>query len=320
MMGETVIALGNPFGIGLTVTTGVIGALDRTLRAQPLERSRRPFPDLGATRREEREEFHDFIQIDAAINPGNSGGPLLDVTGRWIGVNTAIWNRQTTTAEGIGFSIPVDRVRGLIGRAFKRRLLRGDWLGVEFEEADDGAARVRYAFPKGPALQGGLKEGDEITSTNGRPVESLFDLRWIMSFLPHGAAVELGVRREGRALPRPLTVRLLPVPTAGLSDEHLGFEAEDVSDEENRERELAFDAGVVVREVRKDGPAARIGMRAGDVVKALGSYRIRHSDDLLLFLQYVRPGDLVKVQILRAVRTRTGKILRETQSGQMVAE
>ena len=166
---------------------------------------------------------------------------------------------------------------------------------------------MRYAFPKGPAQQSGLKEGDQITSVNGRPVKSLFDLRWTMSFLPHGAAVEVGVRRDGQTLPRPLTVRLLPVPTASLSTLHLGFEADDVSDEENRERQLPFDAGVVVRKVRPDGPAARIGMKPGDVVVGLGTYRIRHVDDLLVFLQYVGAGDLVKVRIQRAFRSRGGR-------------
>ncbi|MHC5010488.1 MAG: S1C family serine protease, partial [Planctomycetota bacterium] len=167
MIGESVIGVGNPFGIGTTVTTGVIGALDRTLR-------------FSGSRQNDEEIFDDFIQIDAALNPGNSGGPLLDVTGRWIGVNTAIWNRRLD-AEGIGFAIPVDRVRSLVGRAFKRRLMTGDWLGIELEEGEGGQARVRYVFPKGPAHGSDLRPGDILTRVNGEPTPTLFDLRWQMA-------------------------------------------------------------------------------------------------------------------------------------------
>ena len=113
--------------------------------------------------------------------------------------------------------------------------------------------------------------------------------------------------------------RLEPVPTEKLSRAHLGFIATDVSDQENREQRLAFDAGVVVREVLADGPASRIGLRPGDLIVGLGSYRIRQSDDLLLFLQYVQPDDLVQVKVLRPVRLRSGRVIREEQAGQLVA-
>ena len=321
MVGETVIALGNPFGMGFTVTTGVIGGLNRTLRAPPREPTVPAPPPLSDLEGDEQGEqgFDDFIQIDAAINPGNSGGPLLDVTGRWIGVNTAIWNRQRTVAEGVGFAIPVDRVRSLVGRAFKRRLIRGDWLGVEFEEGPGGVARLRHAFPKGPGHQGGLREGDEVVSLDGAPTPTLFDLRSQLAFLPKGATVRLGVRREGRALTEPISIALEPVPTDRLSATHLGFVAGDVSDQENREQRLAFDAGVVIRDLVPESPAARIGLRPGDLVVGLGTYRIRNSDDLLLFLQYVQSGDLVQVKVLRPVRLRSGQVVREEQAGQMVA-
>ena len=170
--------------MGLTVTTGVIGGLNRTLRAPPPRA--RPMPARSAAlgpgrgRHSESRVFDDFIQIDAAINPGNSGGPLLDVTGRWIGVNTAIWNRRRTVAEGVGFAIPVDRVRSLVGRAFKRRLIRGDWLGVEFEEGPGGDRARPPRLPQGARAAGAAcGEGDEVVSLDGdadahavRPPES----------------------------------------------------------------------------------------------------------------------------------------------------
>jgi len=324
MLGETIIALGNPFGMGFTVTTGVIGGLNRTLRAPRTDAT--PTPGSGSTvpgSAEEPEQeavFDDFIQIDAAINPGNSGGPLLDATGRWIGVNTAIWNRRITVAEGVGFAIPTERVRVLVGRALKRRLIRGDWLGVELEDGGSGEAAVRYVFPKGPARSSGLAERDVVESLNGKPTPTLFDLRMQLAFLPQGVTVRLGVRRDGVSQPEPVAVSLVPVPTDALSARHLGFVAADVSDEENREQRIAFDSGVVVKEIRPDGPAARIGLEVGDLVIGLGTYRIRHSDDLLLFLQYVEPGDLVQVKVLRPVLLRSGRMAREEQKGQLVAE
>ncbi|MHC5011560.1 MAG: PDZ domain-containing protein, partial [Planctomycetota bacterium] len=217
-----------------------------------------------------------------------------------------------------GFAIPVDRVRSLVGRAFKRRLMTGDWLVIELEEGEGRQARVRYVFPKGPAHGSDLRPGDILTRVNGEPTPPLFDLLWQMAFLPPGAAVELTGHREDA----PLTARLmhLPVPTESLSDRHLGLVASDVSDQENREYQLRFDAGVVVQSVREGGPADRIGVRPGDLVIGLGSYRIRHSDDLLVFLQYVQPADIVKVRVLRRAARPNGASRGSQKEGVLVAE
>ncbi len=302
MLGETVIAIGNPFGIGLTVTTGVIGGLGRRLEVGDASRV-----------------FDDFVQVDAAVNPGNSGGALLDVTGRWIGVTTAIVNHQSG-AEGIGFAIPAKRIRTLVARAFKRRLLQGDWLGIELESGPGEAARVANVFPGGPAALAGVERGDVMTSLDGQPTPTLFDLRWRMSFVPRGAPLRLGIQRDGRTLPDAITVRLVPLPTDDLSRARLGFTAKDVGEKENLERQIAFDAGVMVDEVRAGGPADRIGLRSGDLVVGLGNYRIRHSDDLLLFLQYVQAGDVVQVKAIRFVDLPNGRAFRQGREGRLIAE
>jgi len=286
MVGESVIAMGHPFRLGLTVTSGIIGALNRRL-------------ELGGR------VFDDFMQVDAAINPGNSGGPLFDVTGRWIGVNTAIYNRALG-ADGIGFAIPADRVRSLIAKAFKRRVIAGDWLGLEFEEGENGAAMIKEVFAKGPAIKSVLRKGDRIGAVNGKRTPTLYDLRMALLTVPESAPVHLGVLRRGKPLrSNPVAVAMRPIPTGRLSARHLGFTAEDTGESN----------GVLVAAVRADGPAARMKLRVGDLIYGLGQWKIENTEDLLMFLQLVEPGHMVQVKIKRAERGSTRKF-----SGSMRAE
>ncbi len=286
MIGESIIAMGHPFRLGFTVTRGILSGLNRGL-------------ELGGRR------FNDFMQVDAAINPGNSGGPLFDVTGRWIGVNTAIYNRAHG-AEGIGFAIPADRVRSLIAKAFKRRVITGDWLGIEFEEGPQAEARVKRVFPKGPAARAGIAAGDVVVAAAGRRTPSLFDLRLRLIGLESGTDVPVMVERDGRSLAgNPMRLKLAPVPTERLSAKHLGFTAEDTPD----------GSGVLVASIVEDGPAARMGLVPQDRIIALGGWEIRNTEDLLLFLQFVSPGDLVDVRIYR----RQGRGLRRLE-GSMKAQ
>jgi serine protease Do len=289
MLGETVMAVGNPFKLGLSVSTGVIAGLERSLT-------------LG------RKRFDDFIQVDAAINPGNSGGALLDVTGRWIGVTTAIY-RRVYGAEGIGFAIPADRVRGLVGAAFKRRVLTGEWLGIDEGEGPGGGAAIKTIFPRGPAGAAGLKRDDVLVSVNGKPTLTLYDYAMEMLNVAPGSVVRLGVVRAGRELAAPVPVQLLPVPTEALSQEHFGLVAADMPD---------YEAGVVVRSLRAGGPAAAVGVRVGDVVVGLGGRRIYNTDDLLVLLQNVKAGDLVTIVVRRLMAE--GGTPRELPAGRMQAE
>lgn len=281
LLGETVIAVGNPFKLGLSVSTGVVAGLNRSLR-------------LG------RRTFDDFVQVSAPINPGNSGGALLDVTGRWIGVTTAIYSR-VYGAEGIAFAIPADRVRRLVGTAFRRRVLTGDWVGLDEAEGPAAAAAVKAVFPRGPAAGTGIEAGDVILSVNGALTPTLYDYSMAMLALPAGSVVRLGLVRAGRELPTPVSLALTPVPTDALSLEHLGLLASDVA---------AYEGGVVVRSVEAGGPAERLGLRTGDVIRALGSWRVRHTDDLLVFLQMVKSDDLVDVVAQRPPADGSGQPVR----------
>ena len=192
MLGETAIAVGNPFKLGLSVSTGVVAGVNRSLK-------------VGRT------TFNDFIQVDAAINPGNSGGPLLDITGRWIGVTTSIYKR-VYGAEGIAFAIPTDRVRRLVGAALKSRVAVGAWLGLDEVEGADGAPTVKAVFPRGPAAASPLREGDTILSVNGRSTPTPYDYALALLDVPLGSALKLGVRRGDKELP-PVTLPFEAIPT-----------------------------------------------------------------------------------------------------------
>jgi serine protease Do len=287
MVGESVVAMGHPFRLGLTVTSGIIGALNRRL-------------ELGGR------VFDDFMQVDAAINPGNSGGPLFDVTGRWIGVNTAIYNRALG-ADGIGFAIPADRVRSLIGKAFKRRVIAGDWMGLEFEEGPGGLALIEDVYAKGPARDTVLRKGDHVVSVNGKQTPTLYDVRMALLEVPQGSDVRLDVQRRGMPLrSNPITLRLMPIPTTRLSEQHLGFTARDTGESN----------GVLVTEIRPDSPASRMKLQPGDLVVGLGEWKVENTEDLLMFVQLVETGDMVQVKIVRALKNGTTR----SMSGSMKAE
>ena len=289
MLGETAIAIGNPYGIGLTVSTGVVSAVGRSLEMGP-----------------EGVRFDDFIQTDAAMNPGHSGGALLDVTGRWVGVNSAILS-HVTGAEGIGFAIPVSRVRALVARAFKRRLVSSDWLGIDLPSEAEAQPRVMYAFARGPGHRAGLRPGDTVISVNGAPTTTVHDFHWRMALLPLDAVARLGVERDGER--RAVDVALEPLPTAELSSRLLGFVATDVEDEELRRFDLPLDAGVLVRSVEPGSPAEAMNLKPADLIVGYGGERrFRHSDDLLIFLQFVQPGDLVELNVLRPLVSANGKV------------
>ena len=284
MLGETVIAMGHPFRLGLTVTQGIVSGTHRKLKMRS-------------------NEFRDFLQLDAAINPGNSGGPLLDVTGRWVAVNTAIYNRVRTNAEGIGFAIPAARVRDLIARAFKRRLMSNEWFGLEMQAAGSGAGAIKHIYPTGPARDTALRTKDRVLAVNGKPTKTLFDVRMELVRVGGGQTVTFDMARAANGERYQARVSLKPLPTDTLSEKHLGFVARDTD---------AFD-GVLVADVRQGGPSDSMGLKKNHIIVGLGPWSIKNSEDLLLFLQNVKPGDVVKVWVKDAA-------WRGVQHGELQAE
>jgi len=258
MIGETVVAVGNPFGLSGTVTTGVVSALGRSV----------PSKEEGRT-------FTDFIQTDASINPGNSGGPLLNIEGRVVGINTAILGN----AQGIGFAIPVDRAKKVIQDLLRYGQVHSAWIGavtatITPEEARrlslraSRGALVSRVFPGSPALAAGLRPGDVITAVEGKPVDSREAFSTFTSTVPSGQPVQLTVLREGASKtitirpadpPRDLGLRIL-WEIAGLR--------------------VANSRGVVIEQVANGSRSANIGLAPGDYIVGVNGNPIQSIDDL----------------------------------------
>jgi serine protease Do len=245
MIGETVVAVGNPFGLSGTVTTGVVSALGRSVPSQ-----------------EEGRTFTDFIQTDASINPGNSGGPLLNIEGKVIGINVAIYAQ----AQNIGFAIPVDRARKVIQDLLRFGEVHAAWIGAVTttltpEEAKrlgrntQRGALVARVFNDSPAARAGILAGDVITSVAGKAVDSREAFSTYTATIPTGQPLALAVDRTGASR----NVSVTPVdPPGGLGlrilEEVAGLRVAD----EHR--------SVVIDEVLRGTRAADIGLAPGDLI------------------------------------------------------
>ena len=305
MVGETVVAIGNPQGHANTVTSGVLSAIDRSIRVRT--------PD-GEVR-----EYTGLLQTDAAINQGNSGGALLDITGRLVGINSAM----AMGAENIGFAIPMDTVRG----EFQRELLQSGsfaaaedaaWLGMEVADRD-GAVVVDKVIAGGPAAAAGVQAGDALARVGDADIGSSIDYLRQVFDARADAPLALLLRRAGRdvrATAKPLT------RTQWLLQTAIGAMASQVDVEEDREfvrkATLAFYRGAGLRRVQlfpavvrldridAEGPAAGIGLAAGDVVlsvfvrQAFGERELPVTSlrDLARLLDANR-GRSLKVSVLR---------------------
>jgi serine protease Do len=259
MIGETVIAIGNPFGLSHTVTTGVLSALGRTV---PSERGERVFTD--------------FLQTDASINPGNSGGPLVNIVGEVIGINTAI----IQGASGIGFAIPADRARRVVDDLLRYGELRALWTGARLLTVDAELARrselpvrrgamVFKVYPDSPAAAAGLREKDVIVTVNGHPVTAREDVSTALYTAASGTALELDVRRGDRTVK--ISLKAVP-PPQGLGRELL-----------ERQVGLRVEEGggsLVIRRVADGSNAERKGLRPGDIILGANGQEVKKLDEL----------------------------------------
>jgi serine protease Do len=259
MIGETVVAIGNPYALSHTVTAGVLSAVGRTVPSQSGERL-----------------FTDFLQTDASINPGNSGGPLVNIAGEVIGINTAI----VSGANGIGFAIPADRARRVVEDLLRFGELQAVWTGAQLLTVDPELAR-RYSLltrrgamvvkihPGSPAAQAGLQEKDVVVGVGGHAIANREDVTTALYSVPAGSLLQLEVRRGGRAL----KVSLKPVrPPAGLGLRIL---------EQSVGLSVAASRGELeIDRVSRGSLAARKGLRPGDVILGANGQRVSNGEEL----------------------------------------
>ncbi len=266
-VGDMVLAIGNPFGVGQTVTSGIISALGRSEIAQS--------------------DAQVFIQTDAAINPGNSGGALVDMAGKLVGINTAIFSRSGGS-HGIGFAIPSNLVRLHVESAAAGRKVERPWLGAKLGpltrdvaeamgiQRASGALVVRVA-DGGPAAQAGLKAGDVITAIDGTEVNDQRAALYRLTTKGIGGRAKLDVVRQGRALAVDFSLKAPPQPgrddVRNLSGAHPleGARVANLLPGIAEELGLEEGDGVVVLSVRPGSPSARVGLEAGDIIVQVGT-------------------------------------------------
>ncbi len=284
-VGDTVLAFGNPFGLSFTVTKGIVSAMGRS--------------GLGI------EDFEDFIQTDAAINPGNSGGALVDVTGRVVGINTAILSTSTGPEgeggfNGVGFAIPANIVRHVMESLIKTGKVERGFLGVtvsnltqqlatQFRVPDLSGALVQDVTPGGPADKAGLKQGDVVRTLDGKPVDSSGMLTSMVTAMSPGAQVALGVMRDGHMLDLRLTLGSRPagLAVAGAmagkapSEGTLrGIAVQDLTPAILRQLGLPEGThGVVISDLDPSSPGAEAGLQEGDVIESINRQPVNHVGD-----------------------------------------
>ncbi len=285
MIGETVIAIGNPFGFSNTVTTGVISATNRSVRTDDMV-------------------YHDFIQTDASINPGNSGGPLLNINGELIGINTAIYAK----ARGIGFAIPINTAKRIVSDLIRYGEVIPAWIGITIQDIDTDLARylkastingvlVKKAETVGPARKAGIREGDIILSINTRDIASEKDFHRAMLALSAGDKIDITVWRNGKTKTVSVKTSVFPKELAlDLAYDLLGISVENLSAKNRHIHKSLAKQGVLILDVNRQSFLAHIGARPGDVIRQIDDMPINNIKDFeQAIIKYRQKNSLVIV-------------------------
>lgn len=284
-VGDVVLAIGNPFGIGQTVTMGIVSAVGRAA-------------SLGL-------DYEDFIQTDAAVNPGNSGGALVDAEGRLIGINTAIYS-ESGGNQGIGFAIPTALARTVMESLIQNgKVIRG-YMGIGPQEITPTLAKafklegvkgalVGEVVPKGPADKAGLKNGDIITEVSGKPVQDSRHLRLEVARSKPGETLAIKLLREGKPMTVNVTVKELPgsekqvpnEPEESEQDSTLnGVGVADIDAQARQQLNIPDEIkGAIVTEVEPESGAANAGLRPGDVITEINHHAVKSADDAVKLTQ-----------------------------------
>jgi serine protease Do len=285
-IGDWVVAVGNPYGLGGTVTAGIISAEGRDIGSGP---------------------YDNYLQIDAPINKGNSGGPTFDTNGNVVGVNTAIYS-PSGGSIGIGFDIPAATVKNVIAQLKDKGVVTRSWLGVQVQPVTSGIAEslglkseagalVDDARPDTPAAKAGIQAGDVITAVNGNAVKDSRSLAREISAMAPGSNARLDILRKGESKSIDVTLATMPdQPQRQANNDaqqnesargvpHLGLQVAPASDVAG-----AGAKGVVITGVDPDGPAAERGLQSGDVILAVGGNDVGSVSDLRSALSNAKSG------------------------------
>jgi serine protease Do len=274
-VGDYALAIGDPFGVGQTVTMGIISATNRG--------------NLGI------EDYEDFIQTDAPINPGNSGGALINDRGELVGINTAILSGGSGGNQGIGFAIPINLARGVMGQILDHGKVNRAYLGIMVQDITPGISKamnlksmsgvlVGDVSPDGPGKKAGLQRGDVILQVNGKTMEDSRQLRNTISMMDPNATVDLKVMRNGN--PTDVSVHLGELPTdqasakseQGKSEKALdGVTVENLDAQTAKQLGLsAATSGVVVTDIDPSSALASAGLRTGDVIQEVNHQPVKN--------------------------------------------
>lgn len=301
-VGEFVLAFGNPYSLGHTVTMGIVSALGRA--------------DVGVA------EYEDFIQTDAAINPGNSGGPLVNIKGELVGINTAIFSR-TGGYQGIGFAVPSNMVKSVMTQLISEGKVTRGWLGVTIQNLNPELSRefglnkisgalVTDVFTGSPAQKADLRRGDVVLEINGKEIRNVESLRNIVAQSKVGTDIKLKILRDGKTLNISIRVTEFPQELTHAApvepedaphaqgDMFAGLSVMNLTNDIAKQLGLSNnEKGVVIVKVDSDSAAGEAGLKKGDVIQEINKKRVKDQSDFNKVLSGIREGDTVLVFINR---------------------
>jgi len=305
-VGDWAMAIGSPFGFQATVTAGIISAKERDIPG-------------------DTSQFQHFLQTDAAINPGNSGGPLLNMRGEIIGINTAIASRSGGY-QGVGFALPINAAVKVYNDIIKTgRVTRGS-IGIKFTPSDTDRARanlrvagtkegvfVERVEPGGPSDKAGMKEGDVISTVNGKPIHEGNELINTVTSTPVGDALNVGVIRDGKHENLKVVVgdlaQIFPKEFGNPNDElskngdattvSFGMQIQNLTDRQRDTLGMKVKGGVQVVSVEDSSFASDIGLQQGDVILSINRHEVNSKEDVTKIRDTLKPGDAVQFLVLR---------------------